>query len=264
MSETRPILAISSGPLWRLELPRAFEVIKAAGAEGVEVLVTQEIDTQSANALERLSHRHDLPIVAVHAPQLLVTRSVFTANQREKVRRTAELARNLGVQTVVLHPPYRWHVRYRLWVVNELEDMLQEGTAITMENMYPVHVGQRRVRFHHLGAVETLDRFHHVTLDTSHLAVSGDDPVETYRRLADRVTHIHLSDNRGKGRDSHAPLGEGILPVEEFVRSLTGAALRSIALEIDPGPRADTPAAVEAVFGASLELVRQNLPVASG
>lgn len=264
MSSQRPILAVSSGPLWRLELSRAFEVIKAAGAEGVEVLVTQEGETQSANALERLASRHDLPIVAVHAPQLLVTRNVFTSNQREKVRRTAELARDLGVRTVVLHPPYKWHYRYRLWVMHELEDLLQDSTTITMENMYPVHLGQRRVRFHHLGAVSSLHRFSHITLDTSHLGVSEDDPVETYRALADRVVHIHLSDNRGKGRDSHAPLGAGVLPIEDFVRALTGPRLQSIALEIDPGPGAQDMGAIEQVFGTSLELVRRNLPVTSG
>lgn len=263
MNGSRPILAVSSGPLWRLELPRAFEAIKASGAEGVEILVTQEQETQSANHLEQLANRHDLPIVAIHAPQLILTRSVFTSDQRKKAHRTAELARALGVGTVVLHPPYVWHVRYRLWVVNELEDLLQEGTTIALENMYPVHLGQRRVRFHHFGAVESLHRFRHVTLDTSHLAVSEDDPVETYRRLADRVVHIHLSDNRGKGRDSHAPLGAGILPVEDFVRGLDGAALRSVALEIDPGPRAQTIDAIANVFGASLEVVRRNLPVRS-
>src|SRR5581483_8259025 len=88
MPPARPILAVSSGPLWRLETPHAFEVIKASGAEGVEIMVTQSTDTQDPNALERLANRNDLPIVAVHAPQLLLTRNVFSSNQLEKVRRT--------------------------------------------------------------------------------------------------------------------------------------------------------------------------------
>jgi sugar phosphate isomerase/epimerase len=117
------------------------------------------------------------------------------------------------------------------------------------------------MRFHRYGGPESLDRFAHVTLDTSHLAVSEDDIIDTYRSLADRVTHIHLSDNRGKGRDSHAPLGTGILPVNEFVRALDGPALRSIALEIEPGPFGDDLEHVESVFGASLDIVRTNLPV---
>jgi sugar phosphate isomerase/epimerase len=258
---TRPTLAVSTGPLWRLDVERAFEVVKAAGAEGVEVMVTQSPETQSANELERLAERHDLPIVAVHAPQLLLTRGVFSTNPLEKIRRTAELCRALDVQTIVLHPPYLWQPRYAMWLIHELEDFLQEGgPQITMENMYPVHVGTRRMRFHRFGHLHGLERFEHVTLDTSHLAVSEEDVVEAYQRLADRVVHIHLSDNRGKGRDSHAPLGKGILPIEDFVRALDGPALRSIALEIEPGPQTQASADLERLFGSSLDLVRKNLP----
>ena len=260
MTASRPTLAVSSGPLWRLQTPHAFEVIKASGAEGVEILVNQSTDTQSPNALEHLASRHDLPIVAIHAPQLLLTRNVFSSNQLEKIRRTVELAKALGAETIVLHPPYAWHVRYSLWVLHELEDIAQGSPTVTMENMYPVHVGRRRLRFHRFGGLEGLGRFTRVTLDTSHLAVAEADIIDAYRQLADRVVHIHLSDNRGKGRDSHAPLGEGLLPIHEFVRALDAPALRSIALEIEPGPRAEEPGFLETLFGSSLEIVRNNLP----
>lgn len=258
-----PLLSVSTGPLWRLDTDRAFELVKAAGAEAVEVLVTQSSETQSPNELERLAQRHDLPIVAVHAPQLLLTRSVFGTNPLEKIRRTAELCNALDVQTIVLHPPYVWQPRYALWLLHELEDILAVGgPAITMENMYPVHVGKRRLRFHRFGGLEGLHRFRYVTLDTSHLAVAEENIVDAYRRLADRVVHIHLSDNRGKGRDSHAPLGRGVLPIEDFVRALDHPGLRSLALEIEPGPNVDDTNALEQLFGESLELVRRNLPVA--
>jgi sugar phosphate isomerase/epimerase len=245
---SRPTLAISTGPLWRLEVERAFEIVKSAGAEGVEVMVTQSPETQSALELERLAQRYDLPIVAVHAPQLLLTRGVFSTNPLEKVRRTAELCKALDVQTIVLHPPYLWQPRYAMWLIHELEDFLQDGPELTMENMFPVHVGNRRLRFHRFGHLHGLERFPHVTLDTSHLAVSEEDITDAYRQLADRVVHVHLSDNRGKGRDSHAPLGRGILPIEEFVRGLDNPTLRS-----DPNE-------LERLFGESLALVRKNLP----
>ncbi len=257
-----PILSVSTGPLWRLDTDRAFELVKAAGAEAVEVMVTQSSETQSPNELERIAQRHDLPIIAVHAPQLLLTRTVFGTNPLEKIRRTAELCNALDVQTIVLHPPYVWQPRYALWLLHELEDVLDAGgPAITMENMYPVHVGKRRLRFHRFGGLEGLERFRFVTLDTSHLGVAEEDIVDAYRRLADRVVHVHLSDNRGKGRDSHAPLGRGVLPIEDFVRALDNQALRSIALEIEPGPSVDDTSALERLFGESLDLVRRNLRV---
>ncbi|MGH2758043.1 MAG: sugar phosphate isomerase/epimerase family protein [Actinomycetota bacterium] len=257
-----PKLAVSTGPLWRLDLDRAFEVVKAAGADAVEILVTQSPETQSANELERLAERHDLPIVAVHAPQMLLTRGVFSTNPLEKVRRTAELCNALDVQTIVLHPPYVWQPRYALWILHELENVLDAGgPAITMENMYPVHVGARRLRFHRFGGLHGLERFRYITLDTSHLAVAEEDIVEAYRKLSEKVVHVHLSDNRGKGRDSHAPPGRGVLPLEDFVRALDGPALRSVALEVEPGPNVEAQGELERLFGESLDLVRRNLPV---
>lgn len=261
----RPPLAVSTAPLWRLDIGEAFAAAHAAGAEGVEVLVTAEEATQSPNALERLAERNDLPIVAIHAPQLLLTRRVYTTDPVVKIKRTVELARALDVPTIVLHPPYLWQVRYSLWLLHELTDALSgDRTTLTMENMYPVHMGERRVRFHRFGELDDLDRFPHLTLDTSHLAVAEEDIVAAYHQFADRVVHVHLSDNRGKGRDSHAPLGEGVLPVDDFVRALDPGRLRSIVLEVNPGPAAEDRGRLEEVLGGSVERVREHLPQATG
>jgi sugar phosphate isomerase/epimerase len=91
--------------------------------------------------------------------------------------------------------------------------------------------------------------------------VAEQDIVASYKELADRIIHIHLSDNRGKGRDSHAPIGQGKLPIVDFVGALDDPVLRSIALEIEPGPNVQDPHALEKLFGESLDLVRRNLPV---
>lgn len=258
----RPVLAVATGPLWRLGVRDAFEVIKAAGADAVEVMVTQDTETQDALALERLSQVHDLPITAIHAPQLLLTRRVYTSDSVEKVRRTIELSRELDVDTIVLHPPYLWQVRYGLWVVHELEDALaSSGVHVTMENMYPIHAGNRRLRFHRFAGLHNYQRFPHITLDTSHLAVAEEDIVEAYRGLREKVVHIHLSDNRGRGRDSHAPIGEGVLPIPEFIAALDHPALRSIALEINPGPVTEDRDRLGSILRENLEIVRSHLPV---
>jgi sugar phosphate isomerase/epimerase len=241
-------------------LEEAFAAVRAAGADGVEILVTQNTETQSPQLLERLAQRHDLPIVAVHAPLLLLTRSVYTADPLEKIRRTMELTRALDVGTIVLHPPYFWQVRYSLWLLHELEEAAAgSGTAITMENMYPIQLGQRRMGFHRFQGLAALERFAHITLDTSHLAVAGEDIVEAYRTLAPRVVHVHLSDNRGKGRDSHAPLGQGVLPIADFVRELDPTYLRTVSLELNAGAAADDRSQLEALLGASVDEVRKNL-----
>lgn len=257
----RPVLAVSTGPLWRSPIEQSFAAIRAAGGEAVEVMVTQDTGTQSAATLERLAQRYDLPIVAVHAPQLLLTRRVFTTDPLEKIRRTLEITRALDVRTIVLHPPYVWQLRYGLWIVHELQDAIAgSGTAITMENMYPVAFGRRKVGFQRFQGLDNLLRFSHVTLDTSHCAVAGEDLLQSYAALRDRVVHVHLSDNRGKGRDSHAPPGEGVLPLAEFMESLDPARVASVALEINPGAAAADRGRLEAVIGQSVDFARRHMP----
>jgi hypothetical protein len=53
------------------------------------------------------------------------------------------------------------------------------------------------------------------------------------------------------------------LPLEDFVHALDHPSLRSVALEIEPGPNVDDAHSLERLFGESLDLVRRNLPVSA-
>ena len=76
-----------------------------------------------------------------------------------------------------------------------------------------------------------------MVFDTSHAAVSRLDLIETYRRLKDRVAHVHLSNNAGRGWDSHLPVEEGILPIAEFLDVLAADGFAgAVSLELDLRP----------------------------
>ncbi|MBI3649203.1 MAG: hypothetical protein HY240_10720, partial [Actinobacteria bacterium] len=46
--------------------------------------------------------------------------------------------------------------------------------------------------------------------------------------------HVHLSDNAGRGWDSHLPLGEGVLPIDDFLDDLASSRFGgSVTLEVD-------------------------------
>jgi sugar phosphate isomerase/epimerase len=71
-------------------------------------------------------------------------------------------------------------------------------------------------------------------LDTSHAAVAGHDLLEVRRRFGSRLRHVHLSDNAGKGWDSHLPPGEGVLALDDFLTDLAGAGYDGdVTLEVD-------------------------------
>jgi len=48
-------------------------------------------------------------------------------------------------------------------------------------------------------------------------AVAQHDLLEVRRRFGDRMRHVHLSDNAGKGWDSHLPPGQGVLALDAFL-----------------------------------------------
>ena len=61
--------------------------------------------SQDATRLAALVDKYEQPVLAVHAPTLLVTRGVFGVDPWDKVDRSIELAHYLKAPTVVLHRP---------------------------------------------------------------------------------------------------------------------------------------------------------------
>lgn len=229
----------ATGPFFTYPLEDAFAVIAEAGFDGAEVMVTADRRTQDPEALTAISRRYGVPLPVVHGPFLLLTRTVFGTDPRAKVARTVDLAEAIGAATVVTHAPYRWEVEYTRWLPGEIARILAErGIIVTVENMYPVRIGalMPNVEFGvHAGLdLAELRRFGPITLDTSHLGVAGLDLLDAYRLLERNVAHVHASNNAGLGKDTHAPLDTGVLPVGEFLEELGASAYRGdVTLELN-------------------------------
>lgn len=230
----------STGPLFARPLDWALAVVAEAGYDGAELMVTQDPATQEAERIAAAATTEGVAIPVVHGPFLLLTRRVFGTDLVAKARRTLELTTDLGADLMIVHPPFRWQRDFHQWLqtVGDAEAEAH-GTRIGVENLYPVSVAGRSVRFHRYTEPEHLTPFDHVVLDTSHFGVANVDITSAYRRLRDRAVHLHVSDNRGGGHDSHAPLGHGRLPLAAFLREVAEDARMSdgqplsITLELD-------------------------------
>ena len=75
-------------------------------------MVWGETVSQDVDAVEKLSQRYRVPVLSVHAPCLLISQRVWGANPIPKLERSVRAAEELGAQTVVVHPPFRWQRRY--------------------------------------------------------------------------------------------------------------------------------------------------------
>ena len=263
---TAPQLLCSTGPFYMLPLGQVFEAFSKAGFDAAEVMVTSERASQDPSVLTALAEDFGITIPAIHAPFLLLTRSVYSSDPFEKVNRSVELAHQIGARTVVAHPAYRWQLRFGQWLEADLAEFNRsEDINLAVENMFPVWIRGRGVSFHRSMGIEDMRKFPSVVLDTSHAAVTGVDILRAYDELADRITHIHLSNNHGSGRDSHAPLAQGVLPIGAFLGRLAETEYAgTITLELDIRPWAGKPAQLASFLREQREYCLEHLAAPAG
>ena len=101
-------VALSTASCYPESCTTAFEMAADLGFDGVEVMVWTDPVSQDPVALKGLSDRFSVPILAIHAPCLLLTQRVWTTDPWTKLQRAREAAEAVGAPTVVVHPPFRW------------------------------------------------------------------------------------------------------------------------------------------------------------
>jgi sugar phosphate isomerase/epimerase len=216
----RPV-ALSTSSVYPLSCPDAFALAVRLGFDGVEVLVWRDPVSQDIAALSALADYHEVPVLSVHAPTLLLARRVWDGDPGYKLRRSCEMAAALGAGVVVTHPPFRWERHHAEVFTETIADLEREfSLIIAVENMFPWGVGRHRARAHLPDWDPTGQVWPHVTLDLSHAATAGQDGLDLARRLGDRLVHLHLGDGNGSSRDEHLVPGDGTQPCDGVLRLL--------------------------------------------
>jgi len=228
---TGPRLLVSTGPLLLSPLGWVLDAIADAGFTAAELLIGHNPDSRDPAKVAAYAQEAGLDIPVVHGPYMVLLRNVFGAKYIDKTRRSLEVAGELGATTMVAHAPFRWERAARSWVTGEVNDEAAEaGTTFAMENLFP-YAGRA---FSSVVTPAQLAAFEHVVFDTSHFGVAEIDLFEAWDAVKDRVVHLHLSDNFGNGKDSHAPLGAGVLPLTDFMAEVTASGYDgTITLELD-------------------------------
>jgi sugar phosphate isomerase/epimerase len=266
MMRKHPQLLCSTGPFYMMPIGQVFDSFARSGFTGAEVMVTSEKATQDPKLLTALAEDFGVRIDAIHAPFLLLTRNVFTTDPLEKIKRSTELAQGCKSPLIVVHPAYRWQFGYNTWLEKDINDFNQaEEITVAVENMFPVWVRGRGFTFHRSLGVEDMKKFPAITLDTSHLAVSGIDIIKAFDELQDRIVHIHLSNNLGTGRDTHSPLTQGVLPIGSLLKRIASAGYTgTITLELDVREWASKPAQLASVLRDQRDFCLDRLGAPAG
>ena len=218
----RPLIALSTASVFPDRTPDAFEAAARLGYDGVEVMVSADTISQDVDVLRRLVDYHGVPVLAVHAPCLLITQRVWGLEPWGKLIRAKDMAEKLGARVVVMHPPFRWQRDYARDFGPGLERMSEETDVVfAVENMYPLRAGGAEVAAYAPNWNPVLMDVPHVTLDLSHTAASGSDALAMAEELGSRLSHVHMADGTGvTNRDEHLVPGRGAQPCAPLLEKL--------------------------------------------
>jgi sugar phosphate isomerase/epimerase len=259
---SRVQVALSTVSVYPERVPDAFEAAASLGYDGIEVMVTMDPVSQDLDVLRRLSDYHGVPVVAVHAPCLLVTQRVWGTEPWGKLNRAREVAEKLGSKVVVVHPPFRWQRDYVRDFEAGMADLAERTEVVfAVENLYPPW----RTR----GAEVTLYAPHwnpveldtpHATLDLSHTAVSGSDALEMASQLGSRLAHVHMADGFGPGLpDAHLIPGRGSQPCAQLLARLGSTDYAGMVIVEVNTRRAQSREERRADLAEALEFTRRRL-----
>lgn len=224
-----PNIGVSTSCFFPLTLEDSFRLAHDAGADGVEIMITNDEETHDPRVLDFLSRRFSLPILSIHAPVLLLTHGVFGFDPGQKLERSAELARMLGADTVVVHPPFRWQVRYARRFERVVEEVASNHEVkVAVENMFGWCTSSLSFEAYapswNPGELDVSS----LTLDFSHAAMQDVSALKLAKQWGDRLAHIHLCDGTSPKEnfhlfDEHLVPGRGTQPVAETLEAVAGA-----------------------------------------
>ncbi|MCW2724012.1 MAG: hypothetical protein JWN35_933 [Frankiales bacterium] len=214
-------VALSTASVYPESTANAFEIAARLGYDGVEVMVWTDPVSQDVTALRRLSDYHQIPILALHAPCLVITQRVWGTDPWVKLVRAKTAAEECGAETVVVHPPFRWQREYARQFLGGIQQMADEtDVRFAVENMFPLRARGREVTPYAPDWDPTGEDFPDFTLDLSHTAVSQSDALAMAAKMGDRLAHVHIADGTGSPRDEHLVPGRGEQPCAELLEGL--------------------------------------------
>jgi sugar phosphate isomerase/epimerase len=260
-----PLVALSTASVFPDRVADAFEIAARLGYDGLEVMVSADAVSQDIQALRRLADYHGKPVLALHAPCLLVTQRVWGYEPWGKLERAKDAARELGAKVVVVHPPFRWQRDYARDFTQGLARMSEEsGVVFAVENMFPLRAGGAEVAAYAPNWNPLLIDSPHVTLDLSHTSASGSDAYAMAEELGGRLAHVHMADGTGlPNRDEHLVPGRGTQPCGPVLEKLSADGYSgTVVLEVNTR-RATTREARIADLSEALDFTRRHLAAAT-
>ncbi len=203
-------VGLSTSSVYPETTSSAFELARRLGYDGVELMVGIDPVSADIDAVEKLRDYHGVPVLSVHSPCLLITQRVWGTDSWAKLERSADAARRLDADVVVVHPPFRWQREYARGFVEGVRRLAEEtGVMFAVENMYPWRTPGGELKAYLPGWDPTELDYADLTLDLSHASTANQQSLDLAQTWGSRLRHVHLTDGTGSVKDEHLVPGRG-------------------------------------------------------
>ena len=203
-------VGLSTSSVYPETTSSAFELARRLGYDGVELMVGIDPVSADIDAVEKLRDYHGVPVLSVHSPCLLITQRVWGTDSWAKLERSADAARRLDADVVVVHPPFRWQREYARGFVEGVRRLAEEtGVMFAVENMYPWRTPGGELKAYLPGWDPTELDYADLTLDLSHASTANQQSLDLAQSWGSRLRHVHLTDGTGSIKDEHLVPGRG-------------------------------------------------------
>lgn len=255
-------VGLSTSSVYPETTSSAFELAGRLGYDGIELMVGIDPVSMDIDAVEKLRDYHQIPVLSVHAPCLLISQHVWGSDNWGKLVRSAEAAQRLGADVVVVHPPFRWQRDYSRDFIGKLRRLSEEsGVQFCLENMYPWKMAGSELKAYLPHWDPTHADYPDLTLDLSHSSTAGQQGVDLVRAWGDRLKHLHLTDGTGGMKDEHLVPGHGDQQADLVLNELAERDFSGhVVLEVN-SRRSGTRAQRESDLAESLAFAREHLAV---
>jgi sugar phosphate isomerase/epimerase len=216
------------------------DFLKESNIKGIEIVASSIVLKRDIEKVKEILEEYNLSVFSVHQPVLKLYRISLAG-----IDKLLALAAAFSAKVVVLH---LFAIGKRLYdpefvkILKSLEE--KYNIKIGLENgIKDIFTSSKTYCFREkeISEIASLTGLN-LTLDTTHLAHAGGNIINFYRRNKGKIINIHLSDyknvffNRFFPSGLHLPLGEGELPLEEFLKILKEDNYNGIlTLEINSG-----------------------------
>jgi sugar phosphate isomerase/epimerase len=244
-------LSLSTGTLYIYPLRAVFRWARAAGFDGVELVVNPEAIVRGGQSVRHMADEEGVKIFSVH-PTVVPLPGWW--ERHGGIEPTIRWAQQAGASVVVMHTPrapsldcgegLAFRERIEAW----LPRLVGSGLRLAVENK------AIRTEMHRTYALSSLERLRAfadsydlgLVLDTTHAGTAGDDLLHARRLFNGRLVEVHLSDLGGQV--SHLPLssirtalgehrfpGSGVLSLADLLATLASDGYAGpVTLEVNP------------------------------